>query len=189
MADVLDRAIVFATEKHSGQLRKFGNLPYIVHPMEVATIISTITNDRELIAAGMLHDTVEDCNVDPLEIRKLFGPRVAALVASESEDKLSERPPEETWLERKQESLLMLKYTKDMDVKILWLADKLSNIRSFYRVYLEQGDAMWLALHQKDPEMQYWYYKTVAECVTELSDTPAYQEFVIYIKQLFKKGE
>lgn len=183
--DVLEQAILFATQAHSGQVRKLAGTPYILHPLEVASIIGTITTDKETMAAGLLHDTVEDCNVDPKEIKKIFGPRVAALVQSETEDKLSERPASETWMERKEESLLMLGYTKDRDVKILWLADKLSNIRSFYREHIKNGDGFFQALNQKDPKMHKWYYTTIAKYLSELSDTAAYQEYVELVNKTF----
>lgn len=190
MSQLLDDAIYFATQAHAGQMRKMANTPYILHPLEVAVIISTMTDDENVMAAGLLHDTVEDCDVDPKEIKARFGPRVAALVQSETEDKLSERPAEETWMERKEESLLMLQHTKDRDVKILWLGDKLSNIRSFYREWLRQGDQMWQALHQKDPKMQGWYYRTIARYLKEeLSDTAAYREYVDLVERIFGEGE
>ena len=185
--DVLERAIVFACEAHSGQVRKLGGSPYILHPMEVAAIIGTLTDSRETMAAGLLHDTIEDCGVDPRVIKEQFGARVSALVQSETEDKLSDRPPAETWMERKADSLLMLKNTKDSDVKILWLADKLSNIRSFYREKLRSGDAIWQKLNQKDPKMHRWYYQTIADYMPELRGTAAYEEYTELIVKVFGK--
>ena len=183
--NVLDEAIIFATHAHEGQIRKMAYTPYILHPLEVASIISTMTGDLEVMAAGVLHDTVEDCGVDPAVIREKFGPRVAALVASETEDKLSDRPPAETWKERKEDSLLLLKFTKEKDVKILWLGDKLSNIRSFYREHQKKGDEIFQCLNQKDPKMHRWYYATIAEYISELKDTAAYQEYVELIGKVF----
>lgn len=183
--NIVEKAVIYASEKHAGQVRKMAGTPYILHPCEVGAIIATLTDDLNTIAAGVLHDTIEDCDADPAEIREIFGARVSALVQSESEDKLSERPPEETWMERKEDSLLMLKHTKDIDVKIMWLADKLSNIRSFYRGKLKYGDALWDFFHQKDPKMHEWYYRTVAEYIPELSDTAAYKEYVELIEKTF----
>ena len=185
--NVLEEAILFATEAHGGQMRKLANTPYILHPLEVAAIISTLTDDLNTMAAGVLHDTVEDCDVDPKVIKEKFGARVSALVQSETEDKMSTRPAAETWMERKEESLLMLGLTKDKDVKILWLADKLSNIRSFYREYQKKGDAIWLALNQKDPKMQAWYYRTIARYLSEFSETAAYQEYIRLVEGIFGK--
>ena len=188
MYENLNRAIEFATQCHTGQVRKLSNTPYILHPMEVAVIIGTMTADEDVLIAGLLHDTVEDCGADPMLIREMFGPRVAALVQSETEEKLATRPAAETWIQRKEESLLLLRYTKDRDVKILWLADKLSNIRSFYREYQANGDGLWRCLNQKDPAKQHWYYQTVAEYLSELRDTAAYREFVTLIEAVFGKG-
>jgi len=187
MYEKLNEAIAFAAQCHAGQMRKMANTPYILHPMEVAAIVGTMTDSEDVMIAGLLHDTVEDCGTDPRLIRETFGPRVAALVQSETEDKLSSRPAAETWQQRKEESLLLFQYTKDRDVKILWLADKLSNIRSFYREYQKRGDAMWQCLNQKDPAMQGWYYKTIASYLSELSDTAAYREYISLVEELFGK--
>lgn len=183
--NVLEEAIVFAAQAHEGQMRKLAKTPYILHPLEVAAIISTITPDLDIMAAGVLHDTIEDCGVDPKVIREKFGPRVSALVQSETEDRLSDRPPAETWMDRKEESLLMLGHTKDMGVKTLWLGDKLSNMRSFYRAYLEKGHEIWNSLNQKDPKMQGWYYYTIAEYLSDLSGTAAYAEYIDIVGRVF----
>lgn len=185
MSELVDRAIVFATEKHSGQVRKKSSIPYILHPLEVAAIIGGITEDEDIICAGLLHDTVEDTDTTPEEIREVFGSRIYALVASETEDKLSELPPAETWLERKQNSLLVLEYSSEPGVKIMWLADKLSNLRSFYRLYLEMGDDMWQIFNQKDKKKQEWYYRAIADYLSEYSGTTAYEEMCMLIDNIF----
>jgi len=182
---VLDEAIVFATQAHRGQSRKMAGIPYILHPLEVAAIISTMTSDLNTMAAGCLHDTVEDCGVDPLLIRARFGNRVAALVASETEDTTSTAPRSETWQQRKEDSLQVLKLSKDREVKIMWLGDKLSNIRSFYREYQTIGDDLFKNLHQSDKSKQAWYYRTLGEYLSELSDTLAYQEYMELVNRIF----
>ena len=183
--NVLEEAIIFATNAHQGQIRKKAKTPYILHPTEVAQIISTITDDLEIMAAGVLHDTIEDCDVDPKVIKEKFGSRVSALVQSETEDRTSNKSAEETWMERKEESLLILKNTKDIGVKILWLGDKLSNMRSFYRLYQKDGNKIFEDLHQKDPTIQGWYYKSIADNLSELSDTSAYIEYVELVEKVF----
>lgn len=186
MSELVDKAVIFATQKHAGQVRKFGSTPYILHPLEVAVIVSTLTDDENTIAAGVLHDTVEDTDATIEEIRENFGSRVYALVASETEDKLEDRPAADTWEQRKLDSLLVLKYTKDTEVKKMWLADKLSNIRSFYRIHLEIGDELWLSLNQKDKSKQAWYYRTIAEYLKDdLETTAAYKEFCELTDKIF----
>ena len=61
--DFLDRAINYAVKAHAGTERRGKGFPYIVHPMEAMEIVSTITSDQELLAAAVLHDTVEDTDV------------------------------------------------------------------------------------------------------------------------------
>ena len=176
MSDLFDRAAVFAIHAHAGAVRKREPIPYILHPMEVAAIAASMTEDREVLAAAMLHDTVEDAGVTVQEIEAAFGPRVAALVAHESEDKHRELPPSVSWRLRKEESLARLRDCGDIAVKMLWVADKLSNLRQVYREWLTLGPAVWAVFNQKDPAQQQWYYESSLELTRELRDTAAWQE-------------
>ncbi len=180
--NILEEAIIYSTVMHTGDTRKDGKTPYILHPLEVAQIISTITMDPETVTAGVLHDIVEDTDGSLKEIRSRFGDRVADLVASETENKFPDKDSSETWIQRKEESLLILKNSTDIGVKILWLADKLSNIRSMAALYSEKGENCWNTFNQKDPLKQLWYYKTVAELLEmDLNRTGAYKEFIKHI--------
>ena len=182
MMHILEEAIIYATVMHQGKVRKFGNTPFILHPLEVAQILSTMTNDQEIIAAGILHDIVEDTDGTLEEIEKRFGKRVASLVSSESETDYPGEERSATWKRRKEESLKVLRNSSDAGVKMLWIADKLANIRSLAGVYSEQGEKMWESLHQSDPEMQRWYYQSVAENVElSLNRTGAFKEFIKHI--------
>jgi (p)ppGpp synthase/HD superfamily hydrolase len=175
-SELLDRAIAFATKAHSGTLRKKDGIPYILHPMEVASIAGGITTDEEVLTAALLHDTVEDTNVTLDTIKSQFGDRVAALVASETEDKRRDRSPAETWMQRKVESLAALRNAVDPGVRVLWLSDKLANMRSFARQYEKEGDRMWKDYNQTDPAQQAWYYRTIEALTSDLKDTNAWKE-------------
>lgn len=59
--EVIEKAIMFATQAHEGQVRKGTDRPYIVHPLEVGRIVASMTEDEEIISAAILHDTIEDC--------------------------------------------------------------------------------------------------------------------------------
>ena len=189
MFEKFNEAVSFAMAAHAGQVRKFTQVPYILHPMEVAAIISTITDEEDVMIAGLLHDTIEDCDVDPDAILDRFGPRVLGLVRSETEEKQPELSASENWTARKRASLDVLSRSTDTGVKILWLADKLSNIRSFHREILKQGDRFWETLHQKDPMMQAWYYRTIGQQLAELAGTAAYQEYMETVTKVFGEGE
>ena len=181
-----ERALCFAIEKHSGQTRKIHNSPYILHPLEVAAIVGTMTNDEDTLCAAVLHDTVEDTDTTLEEITESFGKRVSLLVMTETENKRSDRPAAETWHLRKEETLIMLEHTKDISVKMMWLGDKLSNVRSFYREYRKVGDELWQQFNQKDPREQAWYYRTIIKSIPELKDTDAYRELSQLVGEIFK---
>lgn len=186
---LFEEALCFAAEKHSGQKRKLQDTPYILHPMEVAAIVGTMTNDPATLAAAVLHDTVEDAGVTLEEIGEKFGRRVALLVMTETENKREELPPDQTWQLRKEETLIMLSHTTDRSVKMMWLGDKLSNMRSFCRQYRKEGSRLWQRFNQKDPAMQAWYYRTIAECLRDLQEYDAYQEYINLVNIVFESVE
>ncbi len=183
---LLEEAIVFAVKAHSGMVRRDGKTPYILHPLEAASIAGTMTADEEILAAVVLHDTVEDTEVTNDELRERFGDRVADLVAAETENKRPEIAPAETWKIRKEESIRELSETKDPAVRILWISDKLSNLRSFYRIYRESGNAMWLNFHNSDPAAQAWYYRSVLAYTEDFSNCDAWQELKRLVEIVFE---
>ena len=105
MMDMVTKAIEFAARAHDGMVRKKNNTPYILHPLEAAVIVGTMTDNQDVISAAVLHDVVEDTGITIEEIEENFGARVKALVESETEDKRADLPPENTWRIRKEESL------------------------------------------------------------------------------------
>lgn len=185
--DKVTKAIEFASKAHDGMERKKDKTPYILHPLEAAVIVGSMTQDRDVISAAVLHDVVEDTDITIEEIEENFGSRVRALVESETEDKRADLPPEDTWRIRKEESLEELAECDDTNVLMLWLGDKLSNMRSFYRIWKSEGDSMWQSFNQKDPSQQKWYYCTIAELTSSLSGYSAWQEYNELVKIVFGK--
>ena len=183
--ELLSEAIEFAVKAHDGMRRRKSDSPYVLHPMEVAVIVGSMTDDQSVIAAAALHDVVEDAGITMDEIEERFGPRVKALVASETENKREDLPPEQTWYIRKSESLEVLKNSDDLDVLILWLGDKLSNIRSFYHAWVVEGDAIWERFHQSDIKMQAWYYRSIMKYTERLCDRLAWKEYKTLVELMF----
>lgn len=144
-----------------------------------------MTDDEEVLAAAVLHDTVEDTGATLEQLAEQFGKRVAALVASETEDKRPQLSPGESWRTRKEESLAYLKNAADPGVKLIWLGDKLSNMRSFHREWKRSGNAMWESFNQKDPAQQAWYYRSGAALLAELKDYEAWQEYSAHVDAVF----
>ena len=187
--ELVSEAIAFAVKAHDGMRRKKSESPYILHPMEAAVIVGTMTDDQNLIAAAALHDVVEDAGITIEEIEAEFGKRVRELVESETEDKRADLPPESTWRIRKEESLEVLENTNDIGVLIVWLGDKLANMRSIYRDWKIEGDAMWQRFNQKDANEQAWYYRSIVKLTERLSDTSAWLEYKTLTELVFGKGE
>ncbi|MBO6148205.1 MAG: HD domain-containing protein [Lachnospiraceae bacterium] len=185
----IEEAIIYATVMHAGKVRKFGNRPFILHSLEVAHIISTMTDDEDVITAGILHDIVEETDGTLGEVEKRFGSRVAILVSSETEDKFQGEDPNVTWKRRKESSLKVLKNSQDIGVKMLWLADKLANIRSLAGLFSEKGEAFWQELHQKDPEVHRWYYQSIAETLEfSLNRTAAFKEYIKHLTFIWPRS-
>ena len=189
MMELVSEAIIFAAKAHDGMRRKKSDAPYILHPMEAAAIVGTMTDDQHLIAAAALHDVVEDAGISIEEVEERFGKRVRELVESETENKREDLPPSETWRIRKEETLAVLKNTDDIAILMLWLGDKLANMRSIYRDHKIEGDEMWQRFNQKDAKQQAWYYRSIVELTERLSDTPAWIEYKALTELVFGKGE
>ncbi|MBQ9462902.1 MAG: HD domain-containing protein [Bacteroidales bacterium] len=184
--ELLDRAIIFAVKAHAGTERRGKGFPYIVHPMEAVEIVSTITPDQELLAAAALHDVVEDSGVCVEELRREFGDRVAAIVASESDHFEPGVSEEDSWHARKRAAINRLA-AASRDSKIVALGDKLSNMRAIARDYAVQGDKLWSIFHAKDPKDHEWHYRGLADSLRELEDTFAFKEFQSLIDNVFSK--
>lgn len=167
--DNLHKAIEFAAIAHADQKRKGTETPYIVHPFEVAQVLTSAKCDVDVIIAGLLHDTIEDTDVDIDEIGSLFGDKVAKLVASCSEDK------SRSWEERKEHTIKFLAQETDIDVLMLSCADKLANLRSIYSDLNSIGESLWNRFN-KGKEKQQWYYKGLINSLVRLEDMPMYKE-------------
>ena len=187
--ELVSEAIAFAVKAHDGMRRKKSEAPYILHPMEAAVIVGTMSDDQNLIAAAALHDVVEDAGITIDEVEERFGKRVRELVASETEDKRADLPPSDTWRIRKEESLAVLKNTDDIGVLMVWLGDKLANMRSIYRDWKVEGEAMWQRFNQKNVNEQAWYYSSIVKLTERLSDTSAWLEYKTLTELVFGKGE
>lgn len=187
--ELVSKAIIFATKAHDGMRRKNEELPYIIHPLEAAVIVSTMTFDQEVIAASVLHDVVEDAGVTIEEVYSEFGERVKYLVESETENKRNHLSSESTWKIRKDESLEVLKNTDDIDILKVWLGDKLANMRAIYEDWKIFGDDVWKKFNQKDPLQHKWYYSSIAKYTAALKEYKAWQEYNQLVNIVFGKGE
>ena len=126
--DIIDRAYIFSARVHDGQMRLSGE-PYLSHPLEVAGILADMKLDAVSIAAGLLHDVIEDTHATEEEIGDIFGHDVLHIVSGVT--KLSKLPFNSAKA-REAESIrkMLLAMADDIRVILIKLADRLHNMKT-----------------------------------------------------------
>ncbi|HEY1743546.1 MAG TPA: bifunctional (p)ppGpp synthetase/guanosine-3',5'-bis(diphosphate) 3'-pyrophosphohydrolase, partial [Granulicella sp.] len=126
--DIIRKAWAFSLQQHEGQKRASGE-PYIIHPLEVGQVLAELKMDSTAIAAGLLHDAVEDTDVTSAELGKRFGDQVAHIVEGVTKlDKIKFANREDHQAENIRKMLLAM--VTDVRVVIIKLADRLHNMRT-----------------------------------------------------------
>src|SRR5690349_9568668 len=125
---IVKKAYDFSLKHHEGQSRASGE-PYLVHPLEVALVLAEMKMDPVAVAAGLLHDSVEDTSVTIVDIRKEFGEQVAHIVEGVTKiSKIDFATREEQQAENLRK--MMLAMVDDIRVVLIKLADRLHNMRT-----------------------------------------------------------
>src|SRR5580698_6821710 len=125
---IVKKAYDYSLKHHEGQTRASGE-PYLVHPLEVALVLAEIKMDPVAVAAGLLHDSVEDTSVTIVDIRKEFGEQVAHIVEGVTKiSKIDFATREEQQAENLRK--MMLAMVDDIRVVLIKLADRLHNMRT-----------------------------------------------------------
>ena len=178
---MIRKAFLFALYAHGEQTRKDGT-PYITHPVEVALELARNGADDSLIAAGYLHDTMEDASITREQLVKAFNEKVADLVLADSEDKTK------SWEERKKWALDSLRKPDDRDHKMLMCADKLSNLRSIKEGLETEGENVWNRF-KRGRDKQAWLFKETVNALQSLEGLAMYEELKQLTKEIFEEGE
>lgn len=174
--ELLNDAIAYASTMHRSGLRKGTTMPYIVHPLEV------MTGDKHLMAAGVLHDVVEDTDATIEDVYARFGDDIGALVEGHIE-----KHKEDPWEKRKEEALVHLAQADEREQKLV-LADKLANMRAIARDYAKYGEDLWQRF-KRGKNIQSWYYHAAVKAMSDLEfdaeAAPFYKEFEDEVNQVF----
>src|SRR6266853_3822876 len=134
--DIIHKAYDFSLRHHEGQSRASGE-PYLVHPLEVALVLAEMKMDPVAIAAGLLHDSVEDTSVTIVDIRKEFGEQVAHIVEGVTKiSKIDFASSEERQAENVRKMVLAM--VDDIRVVLIKLADRLHNMRTLEHLPAER---------------------------------------------------
>src|SRR5450759_3433405 len=136
LTDRFDRALLYATHVHGGQVRKGTSIPYVAHLLAVAATVLEYGGSEDMAIAALLHDAVEDQGGEPRlsDIRSRFGERVAGMVRAgcDSFVNISAGHHKEDWRTRKTQYIEHLN-TVDPDTLLVSLSDKIHNARSILR--------------------------------------------------------
>lgn len=167
LTDRFDRALLYATHVHGGQVRKGTGTPYVAHLLAVAATVLEYGGDEDLAIAALLHDSAEDQGgrARLVDVRNRFGDRVAHIVEACSDSLANTAAGERKagWHERKEQYITHLK-SADEDILRVSLADKVHNARAILRDRRkpEIGEAIWSRFSQPRKETL-WYYRSLAE--------------------------
>lgn len=159
-----EQALVFALRLHARQVRKGTRIPYVSHLLAVASLVLEDGGDEDEAVAALLHDAVEDQGGRATleDIRRIFGQRVAGIVAACSDTDAQPKPP---WRERKERYLEHLRHAPP-EVRRVSAADKVHNARSILRDVRADGEAIWDRFSaRKDGTL--WYYRSLAVVFAE----------------------
>jgi GTP diphosphokinase / guanosine-3',5'-bis(diphosphate) 3'-diphosphatase len=137
---IIRRAWEFCVQHHSGQLRASGE-PYVLHPLEVAQVLAEMKLDSTAIAAGLLHDAVEDTPVTTEDISEQFGEQVAHIVEGVTKiDKIQFANREDRQAENVRKMLLAM--VSDVRVVLIKMADRLHNMRTLQHLSAERQESI-----------------------------------------------
>lgn len=157
------KAIRLAAKAHDGQYRKGTHLPYIIHPVNVMKTLIELECDAEIVAAGILHDLIEDTSIKIEAIESIFGKRVAYLVTGATEVRQQGDGYDgiASWKSRKEHTIRFLLKEATEDQLLISCADKLDNITAIKDDYLKTGESLWKRFNA-GKESQQWYYTQIS---------------------------
>src|SRR3974377_2422011 len=142
LSPLFEAALQVALAAHKNQLRKGTQVPYVSHLLAVTSIVLDYGGDEHEAIAPLLHDSVEDCGVDPEDLRQRFGDKAANIVIACS-DSLERDPNNKVDWRLRKEAYLGHLHTVPPPVLLVSAADKLHNVRSIVKDCLEVGPTVW----------------------------------------------
>ena len=180
------RAAEVAAIAHAGQWRKDGRTPYVSHVASVGLILAKGGYCDEIIAAGLLHDVLEDTEWTRKQLAEEVGEEVVKLVeeASESDKSLS-------WIERKLETINKIGATS-LDAKRVIAADKYHNLKTLLADLDNDGGDVWDRFTTRASGDHVWYYGSMADELVKYCDEPVFQNLkqaADRLRELYKQRD
>ncbi len=177
---LIERALNIAVDAHQGQTRKGGGPPYIIHPVHVAFILLKAGfTDENTLAAGLLHDVLEDTSVTAEELRKQFPDDVVNTVRESSEEKFDSQGKKRSWEVRKQDHLEKMREISTPARAVL-LADKLHNLWTMTHDHSTDPE-FWSRFNAPRERLVWYYDEVIKRCTT---DDPRLQQMASECRHL-----
>ena len=187
LTERIAHALALAIEAHDGQKRKGTEIPYIAHPMGVASIALDHGADEDQAMAALLHDAVEDGGQHYAKIiRDQFGDRVADIVDGCTDGVPDTNGIKEAWLPRKERYIAHLKTSSD-DVLLVSGSDKLHNARAIVEDILNIGPSVFDRVTATQAQT-IWYYESLAEIFSKRG-TPIAKSLADTVRRLKQLAE
>jgi (p)ppGpp synthase/HD superfamily hydrolase len=162
-------AVAYAVEQHAGQKRDADGAPFVLHPIEVARLLADVGAADHVIAAGLLHDTLEKSAAEPEDLRERFGSRITALVIALSED------PRILGYSARKAALRDQVRAADDEALMVFAADKISKAREMRLAFATATRPPSFRRGSK-PQRKLAHYRHCAELLEEhLSGSPLVQ--------------
>src|SRR6201981_3358497 len=176
-----EKALIYATRIHGGQLRKKTRIPYIAHILGVAAIAMEYGGSETEAIAALLHDAVEDCGGAKRlrDIERKFGKKVARIVEGCTDTDQTPKPP---WLERKKAYVVHVRHAP-MSTKLVSASDKLHNVRAILMDYRKEGERLWSRFNG-GKQGALWYYRALVNAFSGKRIRPLVQELDRALTQL-----
>lgn len=174
---LVEKAIAYSIRAHGGQERKGQpGVPYVVHPLHVGMLLARHGFAAPVVAAGILHDVLEDGGATRSDLAREFDPEVASIVAEVSEDKTR------SWEERKQHTIDAIAAMSD-GARAVTAADKVHNLADLERLLEARGSEVWSMFRRgRGPTLD--YYRRVLDRLDRHFPHPLTAELALLLERI-----
>ncbi len=173
---LVEKATPLALKAHKEQMRKEAPTPYIVHPMRVAILLARYGLPDVVVAAGLVHDVVEDTDVSLDDVREELGEEIVTLVAPVTHDDSLE------WTARKKAYIDAVRAANE-NVKAIATADKIANAESLLAAHAREGSGVWRHFNA-GKEKKIWFEEAMLSMLQESWMHPLVDEYAQMVEKL-----
>jgi len=176
MSSLLEKAVRIATLAHEGQRRKEADIPYVSHPVSVAFKLLSHGFSETVVAAGLVHDVLEDTEYPQAQLQENLGDEVLTIVlAVTNDDALS-------WEEKKLRYIETVRNGPE-GAKAVAIADKIHNAESLLNAYVEVGPQVWKNFN-RGKEKKMWFEHEMLAMIKEVWTHPMIAEYELLVEQM-----